>query len=179
MRTTTCPDDIYMYMPEPYNLIAEICIRTGLRISDVLKMQYKHILLKQPYIKETKTGKTRRIFIGVKLRKKIIVWAERNKLKQDDFAFAKKHGGKPPCRQTIYRHFKIAAEKYGIDPGHIGCHSARRAYAHNKHRTGMSLKRIQNKMNHNNIETTILYLFDEETTEKKSKGGKKKGAKIK
>ena len=168
MRSRPYCENIGNYMKEPYKSVCDVMNKTGLRVSDALRLTVEDIKKRQPYIHEKKTGKTRRIFISRKLQLQMLKIAERKNLTDKDFIFAAKPGGKPPARQTVYRHYKKAAQAAGIDTKGISPHSSRKNYVKAKSESGMTVEQIRKKVGHDNLSTTLLYLYADQI------GGKKK-----
>lgn len=138
-------------------VIYELGISTGLRISDIIRLK-KHILsVKEPTIKEKKTKKSKRFYIKSDLRKDLNKIAE-SSLNEFIFYSAKSKSGHI-SRQAVWKAFKIAANKANIKIN-IGTQSMRKRYAKNLN-YNHSYKYIQNKLNHDNISTAMLYCMDE------------------
>ena len=163
MRAYAIKKDFYKYFDGIYSLIAEVQFRTGLRISDVLNLKV-YQLKRQPTITELKTGKKRRIYLNTKLLEKLKNRAVKMELTEKDYVFAKRKGEKPPHRSTIWRQYKKVAHYVYKTPRHVSPHSSRKTYTQSKANT-MSVAQIKNKIGHDNLATTLLYLY----------GGEKEG----
>lgn len=138
--------------------IYTIGAHNGLRISDVLRLQVKHIRAYRPTIKEIKTGKAKRLYIPAKLRQELI---EATKTKPDTaWLFpSPTNPSKPISRQAVFKAFKRAAHKRG-DKANVGTHTMRKNYAQKLLRKGLPLKRIQTKLNHRYLADTLRYVTD-------------------
>lgn len=172
--------NFYKYLKNPHDLIIEIAIRTGLRISDVLNLKVNQIKVAQPYILERKSKKTRRIFLSKKLRTNLEFYALQQKRKDADFIFMNDKTGKPYTRQAVYKAVKkAAAEVYGTKK-HYSPHSARKTYVFSKQNSGMTISNIQKKLNHDNLATTLIYINSDKLAsdqDKEMKKNAKKGRK--
>lgn len=139
-----------------YLLIYLLGCVTGLRISDIVSMEKKVLEIKEPTIREIKTGKSKRIYIPQKLRKELKEFSENNK----KYIFESKSTSGHITRQAVHKHFKkIAAEIKTSE--NIGTHSMRKRYALKQLEKGKSYKYIKDKLNHNNLADTLLYLMKE------------------
>jgi len=155
MRVSADPN-IREYLPQHMRLIYDVGATTGLRISDILSLRKRILYIKQPTIRERKTGKRKRIYIRAALRKDLLRYA-RNKSKAD-YIFSHAKTGKPYTRQAVYAAFQKAEQKAGHEKN-VGTHSARKAYAQNLKAKGYSLEQIQKKMNHSHLGDTLRYLI--------------------
>jgi len=64
----------------------------------------------------------------------------------------------PVSRQAAHRAFKKAADLLELE--RVSPHSMRKTYAQEKHRAGASLKELQEALQHDRVETTLLYLIN-------------------
>jgi integrase len=145
-----------------YGVIYYLGLETGLRISDLLALEYD--ILKNPPaggneiiagcfdVVEGKTGKTKTCFVSHIMRGMIVDY--RNQVPYDP---------KDPrlfkiSRQTVSKYIKKAAENCGLFD--IGCHSLRVTYAWNLLCTAHSFIYVRDALNHAFLSTTMLYLTD-------------------
>lgn len=63
-------------------------------------------------------------------------------------------------RTTIYRHFKTACKKAGLEDKGYTIHSLRKNFAVDLYRNSRSLLKVQSALNHDRVETTMIYLMD-------------------
>lgn len=137
-------------LDEPTRLAVMISADTGLRISDILKMEAGK-LAREMTITEQKTGKTRKV-----------------SLSNETYKFAQriaKHSGRYLInldRSTVYRHIKAAASEMGLE--HVSMHSIRKYYARKYCRTH-GLAQTQRELAHDYLSTTLLYVVDPEELE--------------
>lgn len=141
-----------------YKLIYQVGSATGLRISDIIKLEKDTLLIERPTIKEQKTGKSKRIYIPRKLRKELKEYCKNNK--KYIFESSAKNGH--ITRQAVYKHFKKIASEIGLKQN-IGTHTMRKNYAKKLLLNHKTYKYIKNKLNHDNLQDTLLYLIDEVT----------------
>lgn len=142
-------------------LVVRCCVKTGLRISDVLSLK-THTLKPRQTVREQKTGKTRRVVWGQSLYEEMLqqagsVWVFESRTDP------KKHR----TRQAVYKDIKHAAAVYqrtgAISRRQvIGTHTARKIAAVEAYRRG-GLTAAQRLLNHSDPAITLLYaLADKE-----------------
>lgn len=155
MRTDAIkPDDIgfFLRLLTPTNaLVFELCFATGLRVSDVLSLRTAD-LKQRMTVREQKTKKTRRIYIGKSLFSRLkaqagAVWV---------FPGALDPVGRHRTRQAVWRDVKRAAKALRVTYC-AGVHSARKTYAVDLYRRE-GLAAVQAALNHDRVETTLIYL---------------------
>ena len=149
-----------------FSLLMAIGSYTGLRISDILKLQWKDILEKDLLeVTEKKTGKFRRIRMNPNLIEII------NRLSQeinfdstDEFVFSNRFGKTPITIQYVNRKLKTLAKQYKLckNPEKIKSHSLRKSFGRrvfeNNDNSDRSLILLSEMFNHSNIKTTKIYL---------------------
>lgn len=142
-----------------YRLIYQIGATTGLRISDIVKLKKSILDIKEPTIKEQKTGKSKRFYLPVKLRRALAEWCSCN---QSEYIFPSANANSGHIsRQAVFKHFKNTANALGLMEN-IGTHTMRKNYALKLLKNGKQLKYIKNKLNHDNLSDTLLYLMQKE-----------------
>lgn len=135
--------------------MAELAIKSGLRISDLLKLK-KADVAKTMTIYETKSKRTRTFKIGKKLYEKLKSLSVG--LSESDFVFysaRESPGTKHIHRSTVHRRIKKALQGQGFD---ASVHSMRKLFAQNVFKKTGSVKKVQRVMNHHRITTTAAYL---------------------
>lgn len=145
-----------------YRLIYRLGCSTGLRISDIVQMKKNRLDLKEPTIKEQKTGKSKRIYIPKKLRDELKRYSKANK----EYIFESVTSASGHItRQAVWKQFKKCAKIAGIEEN-IGTHTMRKNHAQKLLKKGKGYKYIKNKLNHSSLADTLLYLITEEKTTK-------------
>lgn len=129
----------------------EVCIVTGLRISDALALRSAQIQGGgRVTVKEQKTGKTRRVTIPAPLVRELRAQAGRVWVFQ---------GARDPekhrTRQAVWKDVKRAAKAARI-PANAGTHSARKVYAVQLYRK-RGLSAAQAALNHDDPAVTMIY----------------------
>ena len=136
--------------------------RTGLRITDCLRLRTEQLKTARPTVYEQKTGKHKRIFLNRLLYNSL--------LEQGDgyYIFSGTNKAKPLSRQAVYLSIKKAALLGGIKKN-VTPHSFRKRYAVRCYRR-YGLIRTMKILNHDNLTTTLLYALSDKLTNEKSPG---------
>lgn len=138
-----------------YRLIYDIGCATGLRITDIITLKKDILTIKEPTITEQKTGKSKRIYIPKKLREELAEYSKYNK----KYIFESRSKSGHITRQAVFKHFKRVARIIGTNQN-IGTHTMRKNYACKLLKKGKEYKYIKNKLNHERLSDTLLYLLD-------------------
>ena len=138
----------------PQNRLAlEVSMATGLRIGDVLAMQVQKVRESKDgrlTVRESKTGKTRRVRLPVELREGRLD-PERHR-----------------TRQAVYKDLARAAMLYRLPKLlHVSPHTARKVYAVEQYRRTGDLKRVQRLLQHDNESVTAIYTMADYLTARK------------
>lgn len=133
-------------------LVCEVCVATGLRVSDVLALKPGQ-LSPQFWIEEKKTGKRRR----VNLKRDLLFRLQKNAGK--DWVFPGRNPARPRTRQTVWRDVKRASKAFRL-PQNVSVHSLRKVYAHELLNSSRGdLKKVQRALNHSDQATTMVYIM--------------------
>jgi integrase len=148
-----------------FGLLWLMGMETGLRVSDLLELQMWNI---RPALEshspisiyETKTGKVKRIALGLETISRLKNFSNIHGLLDRHYIFfsSASNKEKPITRQWAHRLIARTASKMGLN--FVGTHSMRKIYACNLYRTTNDLKAVQRDLNHKYISTTLLYLAD-------------------
>lgn len=156
-------DCVLMALSPMNKLACEVSLAVGLRIDDVLSIKISKLTTNRITVKEMKTGKTRRITIPRVLYERMLEVAGRY------FVFEgrtdpKKHR----TRQAVYKDIVRASKALRLGKG-ISPHSMRKVFAVRAYRACGNMKKVQELLNHNNVETTMLYALADELAKKNGK----------
>jgi len=145
---------VLLRLLRPENAIAlELALDTGLRISDVLSLRTAQVGSQRITVRESKTGKTRRVY----LRKSL--WERLKAVAGSLYVFEGRDSpDKHRTRQAVYKDVKRAAKAMRVK--HVGCHTARKVYAVDIYRR-KGLTAAQAALGHDRVETTLIYLASE------------------
>ena len=149
-------------------LLFQTGVNTSLRISDILRLQVKHVaypngeIKKYIDIKEKKTGKHNRILITSTLSKVFKAYISRYLDNQEDYLFFREKGADPDRTTPITRDWasKIlvaASEHLGIK--YFNTQSMRKTHAYHVYmETGKNVALVQSLLNHSSPAVTLRYL---------------------
>jgi integrase len=134
--------------------VLDVGLATGWRISDVLSLRVDDLERGgKVTMTAKKTGKVSAAVLSRTLTSRLRAVAGQWWLfpspKDDTW---------PVSRQAAYKAFRKAAKAVGLSM--VAPHSMRKSYAIRLYREGMKPKEIQKHMQHDKLETTLLYLLD-------------------
>ena len=131
-------------------------INTGMRISDIVNIQVKHVRKKNHIIiTEKKTGKDKRILITDSLKKCLKEYIEN--LRDDDYLIRSRQGkNKPISRFTAYKILKKAAAE--CDLLEIGTHTLRKTFGYHFYKKYQNIALLMDIFYHSNEKITLRYI---------------------
>ncbi len=137
-------------------LLVEFMYSSGVRVSEVVKMQTNHLYLKEKtaIVKTGKGNKDRMIILSKNWVKNIKKYLSKRKI-QSGHLFCKKNGT-PISADTIQRLIKKSAKKAGISK-HTTPHTLRHSFATHLLDAGESIRKIQELLGHTSLNTTQIY----------------------
>lgn len=137
-------------MPENA-LVLRVALETGLRIGDVLAITTQQIQRQRFTVHEQKTGKSRRVYLSRPL------WDALQRSAGRYYVFEGRNDPKKHrTRQAVYNDLKRAAKAFRI-PQNISPHSLRKLYAVTLLDETGDLELVQRALNHDRIQTTLIY----------------------
>lgn len=142
-------------------LIVRVCMRTGLRVSDVLELKTAQLKSRQT-VRERKTGKTRRVVWSQQLYDQMLAQAGRYWVFE-----SRTDPHKHRTRQAVYKDIHHVASMFQRSGAvsrsqTIGTHTARKIAAVRAYHKG-GLNAAQRLLNHSDPGITLLYaLADKE-----------------
>lgn len=158
-------------MPEN-RLALQVSEATGLRIDDVLSLRTQDVRTQRPTVRESKTGKRRRIYLPTSL------WVALRRNAGERFVFeGRLDSFKHRTRQAVYKDLRRVARLYRIDGArlvaHVSPHTARKIYAVEAFHDSANLGAVQAKLNHADPSVTMLYAMADVLTERAHKTKKR------
>ncbi len=146
-------------------LVARVCLHTGLRVGDVLRLHSDQIK-RQFWVTEQKTGKRRKVGLSDQLIRAIRaqagpVWA---------FPGSGKTGHH--TRQAVWKDIKRAAKAFRL-PQNVAPHSLRKVYAVDLLRKYGDVQRVQKALNHSDVTVTLIYAMADKLLDAKRAEGVK------
>lgn len=138
-------------------LLFVLGINSGLRISDLLKLNVVDVLDKDRIsIREQKTGKAKDFPLSDACKKAINEYLKSTGLKSG-WLFASRKGDQPITRVQAYRILNEAAERVGIKEA-VGTHTLRKTFGYHAYQSGVDITRIQKLLNHSAPSVTLAYI---------------------
>ncbi len=147
-------EHLYRVMQRDNVLAIRVSLETGLRIDDVLRLEWKNFTKGNQFTYfAKKTGKK-----GVKKLSKLL----KNELFSRNvhgskYVFPGRKRGSHRTRQAVWKDIKKAADLMGVEVN-ASPHSARKTYAVELRKTA-GLPAVQRELQHNSMSTTMLYAF--------------------
>ena len=139
-----------------------IGVYTGLRLGEILNLQWKDIQFSERIIKvlnkeyyTIKTGKLRTIPISDKLLTILTNMKAEKECQQDEYLF-QSYNGKPFNKSFITRKFKHFILEAGL-PHHLHFHNIRHTFITELLKRGVSIYKVKLLAGHSNIKTTEGY----------------------
>lgn len=165
MRSKSISNTIYESlleaMPPNIALLVRLCVSTGVRVSEALSLRSWQLRKSnRPTIWQSKTGKSRRLYIERRLYRELI---EQLDLSQTYVWQGHSPQDKPLHRSTVWRHVKRAARRTlpdGVTPEGISPHSTRKMYAQARYKVSKDIEDVRSVLGHNSAAVTMLYLLD-------------------
>ena len=128
-------------------------VSTGIRISELVFFTVEAV--KKECIEITNKGKYRRIFLPKQLKKKLLLFAKKQGVKQGAIFITK--NGKPKSRSNIWREMKNLKEKAGVDGRKIFPHNLRHLFARTYYETTKDMAGLGDLLGHSNLNVTRIY----------------------
>jgi integrase len=144
-------------------LLFSMGIRIGLRISDLISLMWDDIYQDNGKyrdfitIRESKTGKTRKIKIPEQLKKDILTYCKRQNLRKGDYLFYPKNvRTKHITRMTAWEILRNGAIAVGIN--NFGTHSLRKTFGYHYYTKFHDIGALMRIFNHSSQEITLRYI---------------------
>ena len=156
-------------------ILAELCIISGLRVSEALGLQWRDIEPQQQavYIRrryargtwdEPKTASSRRRRIIGRLADELLFL--RPPCAADDDPIFQRPDGRMPDDRDLQQHvWRPAAERAGIYHAGFGLHSLRRLSVTWRHELGVPALEVIRQAGHSRIEATLRYVLEDQQRE--------------
>lgn len=140
---------VYAILSPQHRIIVSLMEHTGLRVGDVITLRTEQ-LSQRCYIRESKTGKTRRVYIPAGLLAQIKAQAG------PVWAFPGRKPGTHITRQAVWAEVKRAAKAYRLKCN-LSPHSLRKYYAVRLYAKYGDIGKVAKVLGHSNPETTLIY----------------------
>ena len=130
--------------------VMQVCLHTGLRVSDVLSLRTEQIKPRF-WVIESKTGKRRMVGLPAPLREELLAHAGAHYVFEN-----RRDPNKHRSRQAVWKDVKRAAKLFRL-PQNVAPHSFRKVYAVDLLAECGDIEKVQKALNHGSMETTLIY----------------------
>lgn len=140
---------------ERLSLVIQTICGTGIRVSELPYLTVEAVRKGEATV--SCKGKTRKIFMVSKLRKKLLDYAKRNHI-DSGMLFTTKTG-KALDRSNIWREMKGLCELTGIPAEKVFPHNLRHLFARTFYSIEKDIAKLADILGHSNINTTRIYIM--------------------
>lgn len=140
---------------ERLNLILQTLCATGIRVSELKFITVE--AAKQSEATVSLKGKTRSVFIIKDLKKKLLCYAAKQKIKTGMIFVTRT--GKPIDRTNIWREMKNLCKKANVNPQKVFPHNLRHLFARTFYGIEKDIAKLADILGHSSIETTRIYII--------------------
>lgn len=134
-------------------LCMETIAVTGIRISELKFFTVERV--RRGRIEIFNKGKYRRIFLSKDIRKKLLLFAGRYKIRKGCIFITR--NGKPKDRSNIWSEMKALKKEAGVSASKIFPHNLRHLFARNYYRCAKDLAGLADLLGHSSINVTRIY----------------------
>lgn len=152
-------DLILAALTDTNRLVMRVCLRTGLRVGDVLALKTAQ-LKPHFWVTEQKTGKARQVGLPEPLL------SDLRKHAGEHWVFPGRDPRKHQTRQAVWKDVKRAAAAFRLKQN-IGPHSARKVYAVELMRKYGEIEKVRKALNHSSDSVTLIYAMADQQLEAK------------
>ncbi len=140
--------------PQLHLIMQSIC-GTGIRVSELQYFTVEAVCRGEIVIRCK--NKTRTILVPGKLRKKLLAFAQKNKISQGPIFLTK--SGKPLSRTSIWGQMKRLCEKAGVKHTKVFPHNLRKLFARTFYGIEKDIAKLADILGHSSINTTRIYIM--------------------
>lgn len=137
------------------NLIMQAICGTGIRVSELRYFTVEAVYQGEIVIRCK--NKTRTILVPGKLRKKLLAFAQKNRISQGPIFLTK--SGKPMSRTSIWGQMKRLCEKAGVKHTKVFPHNLRKLFARTFYTLEKDIAKLADILGHSSINTTRIYII--------------------
>lgn len=152
-------DHVLAALTPSNRVVAQVCLHTGLRLSDVLNLKTDQ-LKSRFWITEQKTGKKR--LVGLPAPLLAAIKDQAGKV----YAFPGTRLNDHRTRQAVWKDVKRAATAFRL-PQNVGPHSFRKVYAVDVLKRYGNIEKVRKALNHGSLTTTLIYAMAAQNLEAK------------
>ena len=136
-----------------YLIIQTIC-SSGIRVSELKYVTVEAVSRGEATVRCK--GKTRRIFIIPKLRKKLLSYIKSREIKKGPVFVTR--SGRPMNRSNIWREMKGLCKEADVAPSKVFPHNLRHLFARTFYQLEKDISKLADILGHTNINTTRIYM---------------------
>ena len=136
-------------------LIMQTICGTGIRVSELRFFTVENV--KRGEILVDCKGKTRKILIPGKLRKRLLAYAEKERIRSGAIFLAR--DGKPLDRKTIWSRMKGLCERAKVNAKKVFPHNLRKLFARTFYNIEKDIAKLADILGHSSINTTRIYIM--------------------
>ncbi len=150
-------------------LMFTLGINAGLRISDILAMEWCDLLYKgkgikdEVRVKEKKTGKTKIFPLNGAVKKAIEMYLQNVQIKElNTYTFESRKRtqdgkAKPISRIAAWQSINKYCKRAGIEQN-VGTHTLRKTFGYHQYKSGTDIAMLQKMLNHSSPQVTLRYI---------------------
>ena len=136
-------------------LLMEAVCATGVRVSEIRYLTVE--AARQGKAEIALKGKIRTILLPVKLCKKLLKYAKKQKIVSGEIFLTK--NGSSLSRKQIWAEMKALCRQAGVDPDKVFPHNLRHLFARVFYKANQDIVLLADILGHSSIETTRIYLI--------------------
>lgn len=137
------------------NLIMQTICATGIRVSELQYLTVEAIKRGEAIV--NCKAKTRSVFIVTELKRKLLCWAEEQRIKSGMIFVTK--SGKPINRTNIWREMKELCKDANVSPQKVFPHNLRHLFARVFYGIEKDIVKLADILGHSSINTTRIYII--------------------
>ncbi len=135
-------------------LVMQTICGTGIRVSELQAFTVENV--RRGEVSVNCKGKTRVIFVPGKLRRHLLDYAKKEKIRTGVIFLAA--NGKPLDRKTIWAQMKSLCKAAGVNPGKVFPHNLRKLFARTFYNIEKDIAKLADILGHSSIDTTRIYI---------------------
>ena len=136
-------------------LVMQTICGTGIRVSELRFFTLEEV--KRGTVIVNCKGKTRTILIPGKLRKLLVDYAKKEKIRSGVIFITR--NGKPLNRSCIWAQMKALCKDTGVNPGKVFPHNLRKLFARTFYGIEKDIAKLADILGHSSIDTTRIYIM--------------------
>ena len=136
-------------------LVMKTICSTGIRVSELKFFTVEDV--KRGEVMVNCKGKSRTILIPGKLRKQLLDYAKKEKIRSG--VIFRSRNGNPLNRSCIWAQMKALCEEAGVNPSKVFPHNLRKLFARTFYGIEKDIAKLADILGHSSIDTTRIYIM--------------------